>query len=219
MDRNVRLITVRAISGHSIAGITPEAVGAKPLSISDAPDSMVHGTRIGYLSSIIRDGILAGGRTGQRNDVHMSNMDPLFFPDKVRTKELPGFRSTSEMLVLVSQRELLHLQILYETRAGAFVFSGNVPGSAIQCAVRLPERTVSFWGEAWKTMDKDLANALYYQKLPEFIENRFGSIVQESKHGGDDDEKEEPDRTTDMGKKELDDDDDELHQEPPAKVE
>ena len=217
-DRDVRLIKVRAIGGHSISGIQPKAVGARVLAHSSAPASIIHGTRIGYLSSIIRSGILAGGRSGQRNDVHMSNMDPLFFPDKVCTKELPGFRSTSRMLILVSPKKLMLSDDLYETRAGAYVFPDDVPDSAIQCAVRLPERTVAFWGKAWRTMDCDLAYALYNQELSKFIKNHFGfatndgAKITESK-------REVPDRTIDMGKKEADDNDDEPRQAPPTKAE
>ena len=97
----------------------------------------------------------------------MSNMDPLFFPEKVGTVELPGFRTKSGMLVIVSPWELVQYHTLYETKSGAYVYPGNVPDSTIQCAVRFPERTVAFWGKAWKTMDYELAYALYNQKLQE----------------------------------------------------
>ena len=122
------------------------------------------------------------------------------------------------MLILVSPKKLMLSDDLYETRAGAYVFPDDVPDSAIQCAVRLPERTVAFWGKAWRTMDCDLAYALYNQELSKFIKNHFGfatndgAKITESK-------REVPDRTIDMGEKEADDNDDEPRQAPPTKAE
>ena len=92
---------VRASQGHSVR-ITAEMLGRQNITAEQMPTTLAHGTKAALVNQILREGLIPGGRKSARNEVYLAALDPL---DVKPNAELPGFRSGSEVLVLINGKE------------------------------------------------------------------------------------------------------------------
>ncbi len=66
---------MRAFQGHSFKGLETGA-GKTLMTVKNAPEQLIHGTYARHIDSVIKEGLVPGGKTrGTRNENHFATVE------------------------------------------------------------------------------------------------------------------------------------------------
>jgi len=167
--------SIGAIQGFSARDVDLEMAAGRTKVFprnGSCPHGIVHGTSESALRGILRSGIIPGGRSGTRKEVHFLQIRQEWtrsgeqsLAEEVLTwrqfkgatddgrwvvrfelpdfeREIPGIRSRAEVLVFVDAEALAEEDHLYQTTGDAFVNVGTVRRDHIVLALRVSDGAI-----------------------------------------------------------------------------
>ena len=134
---------VRASPGHSV-NVTARMLGRGCVSLAEMPQTIAHGTKAHLVSMIAKEGLIPGGKRGGRNEVYLAELDPLTIDSQ---SELPGFRSGSEVLVLVNGRLAAERHNFTNSSTGTFLTEETIWPIFIQASIDIRTRQAFYWND------------------------------------------------------------------------
>ena len=155
---------IRASQGHSV-NITAEMLGRGRALPAEMPQTMAHGKNARLANSIADQGLMPGGYKGGRNEVYFAELDPM---QVTPNDGLPGFRSGSDAIVLVSGPKAAERCVFTRSSTGAYLTENTVHPSLIQAIIDINTREALYWGD-WRSMDNELSMAIWNAKTSEVV--------------------------------------------------
>ena len=129
LDGRVAPTHIRAAQGHTLKNVISDHLHGNPIDIKERfqTDFVYHGTSLDAMSKISQFGIVPGGMSGRRNEVHMS---PYHQKD---SRCVAGMRFDSEILIKLSVETMKSKGIrIFAGSAGALLSPDRIPPEAIE---------------------------------------------------------------------------------------
>ncbi len=116
-------LLIRAVQGHSMHEVQDDLL-LRSLRVDDEdlPEVCVHGTFKQHLSSILRLGLLAGGRRGSRNHVHFQPYEP------GNARVISGLRGDSQFAIYFDLRRALADGVPFFVSGNNVILSPGIDG-------------------------------------------------------------------------------------------
>ncbi|CAE8694079.1 unnamed protein product [Polarella glacialis] len=116
-------VFVRAVQGHSIKAVADDELLTRLSSEKgNLPTVCVHGTYRRHLASILRQGLLVGGGTSQRNHVHFAPFDP------GDGRVISGMRYNCEVAIYLNLEGAIKAGVPFFQSANQVILSPGVQG-------------------------------------------------------------------------------------------